>query len=50
MDILSLFVVVPVITILALVFAKGLKQARLSFNGWKYGSTWNGYQLSICLF
>jgi len=29
MDILSLFVVVPVITILALVFAKGLKQARL---------------------
>jgi len=29
MDILSLFVVVPVLTILALVFAKGLKQARL---------------------
>lgn len=29
MDILSLFVVVPVITILALVFAKGLKQSRL---------------------
>ncbi|WP_142784178.1 complex I subunit 4 family protein [Changchengzhania lutea] len=28
MDILSLFVVVPVITILILVFAKGLKQAR----------------------
>jgi len=28
MDILSLFVVVPVITILVLVFAKGLKQAR----------------------
>lgn len=29
MDILSLFVVVPVLTIIALVFAKGLKQARL---------------------
>jgi len=29
MDILSLFVVVPVLTILALVFTKGLKQARL---------------------
>lgn len=29
MDILSLFVVVPVITMLALVFAKGLKQARI---------------------
>ncbi|GAA4280638.1 complex I subunit 4 family protein [Gaetbulibacter aestuarii] len=29
MDILSLFVAVPVITILALVFSKGLKQARL---------------------
>lgn len=28
MDILSLFVVVPIITILALVFTKGLKQAR----------------------
>ena len=28
MDILSLFVVLPVITILILVFAKGLKQAR----------------------
>jgi len=29
MDILSLFVVVPVLTIIALVFTKGLKQARL---------------------
>ena len=29
MDILSLFVVVPVLTILALGFTKGLKQARL---------------------
>ena len=29
MDILSLFVILPVITILVLVFAKGLKQARL---------------------
>jgi NADH-quinone oxidoreductase subunit M len=29
MDILSLFIVLPVITILILVFAKGLKQARL---------------------
>lgn len=29
MDILSLFVVVPVLTIIALVFIKGLKQARL---------------------
>ena len=29
MDILSLFVIVPVLTILALVFTKGLKQARL---------------------
>jgi NADH-quinone oxidoreductase subunit M len=29
MDILSLFVVVPVLTILALAFAKGLKQARI---------------------
>ncbi|MDP3312689.1 NuoM family protein [Lutibacter sp.] len=29
MDILSLFVTVPVLTILALVFAKGLKQARI---------------------
>ncbi len=29
MDILSLFIVVPIITILALVFAKGLKQARI---------------------
>lgn len=29
MDILTLFVVVPVLTILALVFTKGLKQARL---------------------
>ena len=29
MDILSLFVIVPVLTILVLVFAKGLKQARL---------------------
>ena len=29
MDILSLFVVVPVLTIVALVFTKGLKQARL---------------------
>jgi len=29
MDILSLFIVVPVLTILALVFAKGLKQARI---------------------
>jgi len=28
MDILSLFVTLPVITILVLVFAKGLKQAR----------------------
>lgn len=30
MDILSLFVIVPVLTILALVFTKGLKQARLT--------------------
>ena len=29
MDILSLFVTVPVLTILALVFTKGLKQARV---------------------
>ena len=29
MDILSLFITVPVLTILALVFTKGLKQARL---------------------
>ena len=29
MDILSLFIVVPVLTILALVFTKGLKQARI---------------------
>jgi len=29
MDILTLFVVVPVITIIALVFTKNLKQARL---------------------
>ena len=29
MDILSLFVTVPVLTILALVFTKGLKQARI---------------------
>ena len=29
MDILSLFVVVPVITIVALVFTKGLKQSRI---------------------
>ena len=29
MDILSLFIIVPLITILALVFTKGLKQARL---------------------
>jgi len=29
MDILSLFIIVPIITILALVFAKGLKQARI---------------------
>ena len=29
MDILSLFVAVPVLTIIALVFTKGLKQARL---------------------
>ena len=29
MDILSLFITVPIITILALVFAKGLKQARI---------------------
>jgi len=29
MDILSLFIIVPVITILTLVFTKGLKQARL---------------------
>ena len=29
MDILSLFVVVPVVTMLALVFTKGLKQARI---------------------
>ncbi len=30
MDILSLFIIVPVLTILALVFTKGLKQARLT--------------------
>jgi NADH-quinone oxidoreductase subunit M len=30
MDILSLFVIVPVLTILALVFTKGLKQARIT--------------------
>jgi len=29
MDILSLFIVVPIVTILVLVFAKGLKQARI---------------------
>lgn len=29
MDILSLFITVPIVTILALVFAKGLKQARI---------------------
>ena len=29
MDILSLFVIVPVLTVLALVFSKGLKQARI---------------------
>ena len=29
MDILTLFVIVPVLTILALVFAKGLKQSRI---------------------
>ena len=29
MDILSLFIIVPVLTILALVFTKGLKQARI---------------------
>jgi len=29
MDILSLFIIVPIITILALVFTKGLKQARI---------------------
>ena len=29
MDILSLFVIVPVLTIIALVFTKGLKQARI---------------------
>ncbi len=29
MDILSLFVVIPVLTVLALVFSKGLKQARI---------------------
>lgn len=30
MDILSLFIIVPVLTILALVFTKGLKQARIT--------------------
>lgn len=30
MDILSLFIIVPVLTILALVFTKGLKQARIA--------------------
>jgi len=30
MDILSLFIVIPIITILALVFTKGLKQARIA--------------------
>ncbi|HKJ06137.1 MAG TPA: hypothetical protein VJ970_01585, partial [Flavobacteriaceae bacterium] len=29
MDILSLFIIIPTLTILALVFTKGLKQARL---------------------
>ncbi len=29
MDILSLFVIVPVLTVLALVFSKGLKQVRI---------------------
>ena len=29
MDILSLFIVVPLITVLALVFANGLKQSRI---------------------
>ena len=29
MDILSLFVIVPVLTLLALVLSKGLKQARI---------------------
>ena len=29
MDILSLFVIVPVLTVIALVFSKGLKQARI---------------------
>ncbi|HHB52859.1 MAG TPA: NADH-quinone oxidoreductase subunit M, partial [Saprospiraceae bacterium] len=29
MDILSLFVVVPILTVLALIFAKNLKQSRI---------------------
>ena len=29
MDILSLFVIVPVLTVLALIFAKDLKQSRV---------------------
>jgi len=33
MDILSLFVIVPVLTIIALLFTKGLKQARLAAMG-----------------